>query len=490
MDLHKELILATDDANESKMLSRLLEKGRVRRIAPKVYATNLVDSPESIIRRNLLELLAWRLPGCVISHRSAQSMRPTEKGNVYVTYTFTKRIDTYPGLVLNVMEGNKPLESDISMGYINLHVASEPRWILEVLQPARRGKDGESKGLPQADIEHRLEDILNRGGEGALNDFRDKARIVAEQLGMQQEFDKLNCLVSALLSTHEANVLTSDSGKARAAGNPVDRHRIELFETLYDHLQAIHFPQITPSYHTEKEYQLFSFFESYFSNYIEGTRFEVAEAKQIVDTGISIPMRREDSHDILGTYKLLSNRSEMQITPQSEDELIEILRYRHRILLEGRPNCTPGMFKQRANQAGDTVFVAPDLVEGTLRYGFRYYRALSSPLARAIYMMFLCSEVHPFVDGNGRISRMMMNAELSAADTARIIVPTVFREDYLLALRKLSRNNRPDTYVNVMERLQQFSASIPCSDFDAAKSFLQDTNAFSDAESAHLKFHL
>lgn len=490
MDLHKELILATDDANESKMLSRLLEKGRVRRIAPKVYATNLVDSPESIIRRNLLELLAWRLPGCVISHRSAQSMRPTEKGNVYVTYTFTKRIDTYPGLVLNVMEGPKPLESDISMGYINLFVASEPRWMLEVLQPARRGKDGESKGLPQTDVEHRLEDILNRGGEGALNDFRDKARVVAEQLDMQQEFDKLNSLVSALLSTHEANVLTSDSGKARAAGNPVDRHRIELFETLYDHLQAIHFPQIAPTYHTEKEYQLFAFFESYFSNYIEGTRFEVAEAKQIVDTGISIPMRREDSHDILGTYKLLSNRSEMQITPQSEDELIEILRYRHRIMLEGRPNCTPGMFKQRANQAGDTVFVAPDLVEGTLQYGFRYYRALSSPLARAIYMMFLCSEVHPFVDGNGRISRMMMNAELSAAYTARIIVPTVFREDYLLALRKLSRNNRPNTYVNVMERLQQFSASIPCTDFDAAKSFLQDTNAFSDAESAHLNFHL
>ena len=489
MDLHKELILATDDANESKMLSRLVEKGRVRRIAPKVYTTNLIDSPESIIRRNLLELLAWRLPGCVISHRSAQSMRPTESGNLYVTYSFTKRIDTYPGLILNVMEGPKPLDNDISMGFVNLYVASEPRWMLEVLQPARRGKDGESKGLAQIEVEHRLEDMLTRGGENALNDFRDKARIASEQLNMQAEFEKLNHLISALLSTHEASVLTSETGKVRAAGNPVDRHRVELFETLYDHLQSIHYPQIQPSYHTEKEYQLFAFYESYFSNYIEGTRFEVSEAKQIVDTGISIPMRREDSHDILGTYKLLSNRSEMQVTPQSEDELIEILRYRHRIMLEGRPNCTPGMFKQRANQAGDTVFVAPNLVEGTLRYGFRYYRALTSPLARAIYMMFLCSEVHPFVDGNGRIARMMMNAELSATDTARIIVPTVFREDYLLALRKLSRNGRPDTYASVMERLQRFSASIPCADFETAKQFLQEANAFSDAESAHLNFH-
>ena len=489
MDLHKELIIASEEPKEKMMLFRLLEKGRVRKLAPKVYTTNLIDSPESIIRRNLLELLAWRLPGCVISHRSAQSMRPTELGNMYITYSFTKRIDSYPGVVLNVLEGPKPLDNDISMGYINLFVASEPRWMLEVLQPARRGKDGESKGLPQIEVEHRLEDILTRGGENALNEFRDKARCAAEQLGMQAEFEKLNALISALLSTHEASVLTSETGKVRAVGNPVDRHRIELFETLYDHLQAIHFPQVQPSYHNEQEYQLFAFFESYFSNYIEGTRFEVAEAKQIVDTGISIPMRREDSHDILGTYKLLSNRSEMQITPQSEDELIEILRYRHRIMLEGRPNCTPGMFKQRANQAGDTVFVAPDLVEGTLRYGFRYYRALVSPLARAIYMMFLCSEVHPFVDGNGRIARMMMNAELSATDTSRIIVPTVFREDYLLALRKLSRNGRPDTYATIMERLQRFSASIPCDNFDAAKAFLQESNAFSDAESAHLNFH-
>lgn len=488
MDLHKELILASGEAKESMMLSRLVDKGRVKKIAPKVYTTNLIDSPESILRRNLLELLAWRFPGCIISHRSAQTLRPTEQGNMYITYTFTKRIDTYPGLILNVMEGPQALTTDIPMGALDLYIASEQRWMLEVLQPARRGKDGESKAIPQAEIEQRLEKILNAGGEKMLNAFRDKTRETANQLGMLNEFERLNHLISALLSTHEASILTSIVGKARAAGNPVDENRIALFEKLYDYLQSNQFPLLQPSYTDEKSYHLFAFFESYFSNYIEGTQFEITEAKQIVDTGITIPMRREDSHDILGTYKLLSNRSEMQIIPKNEDELIDILRYRHRIMLEGRENCTPGMFKQRANQAGDTVFVAPELVEGTIRYGFRYYCNLSSPLARAIFMMFLCSEVHPFVDGNGRIARIMMNAELSATDTARIIVPTVYREDYLLALRKLSRNAIPDTYVTVMQRLQQFSASIPCTDFEIAKSFLQKANAFSDAEIARLNF--
>ena len=47
MDLHKELIIASEEPKEKMMLSRLLEKGRVRKLAPKVYTTNLIDSPES-----------------------------------------------------------------------------------------------------------------------------------------------------------------------------------------------------------------------------------------------------------------------------------------------------------------------------------------------------------------------------------------------------------------------------------------------------------
>jgi Fic family protein len=49
-------------------------------------------------------------------------------------------------------------------------------------------------------------------------------------------------------------------------------------------------------------------------------------------------------------------------------------------------------------------------------------------------MMFLVAEVHPFADGNGRVARIMMNAELVAARESRIIVPTVFRNNYLMAL--------------------------------------------------------
>jgi fido (protein-threonine AMPylation protein) len=42
-------------------------------------------------------------------------------------------------------------------------------------------------------------------------------------------------------------------------------------------------------------------------------------------------------------------------------------------------------------------------------------RELPSASARALYVLFLIAEVHPFNDGNGRISRLGMNAELEAS---------------------------------------------------------------------------
>lgn len=101
--------------------------------------------------------------------------------------------------------------------------------------------------------------------------------------------------------------------------------------------------------------------------------------------------------------------------------------------------------------------------------------------------MFMISEVHPFIDGNGRIARIMMNAELVKGEQSRIIIPTVFREDYLLALRKLSRKKEPDTYIRVMEKLHHFSDNLYGQNFEELNSYLQSTNAYEEPTEGKLK---
>ncbi|MFZ4727013.1 MAG: Fic family protein, partial [Paludibacter sp.] len=485
LNLSKEIIFSSSDSNVSRKISLAEKAGKLKKIAPRVYSTNMLDSVESIVKRNLIDILAWRYPNAVISHRSAQEFRPTENGDFFLTYNFRKKIADLPGITININEGPKAIDGDILLN--GIYIASEYRWVLECMQISKRHGE-QSKVLPISFIENRLEKMILIQGEEKLNEFRDKLREVSVLLNMQVEFEKLNRIISALLATHNVNVLTNDSSRARAAGIPHDAARVELFSILFDVLKDHFFVERANKNTDEDSYRLFSFFDGYFSNYIEGTRFTIDEAKSIVETGIAIPKRIKDSHDILGTFTVISNRTEMNKIPSTPEELFELLQNRHRILMREREDCNPGQFKDKNNQAGNTLFVDHRLVRGTLIQGFKYYAALKEPMAKAIFMMFMISEVHPFVDGNGRIARIMMNAELFHGGQSRIIVPTVFREDYILALRKLTRSKEPGTYIRVMEKLHKFSDNLYGDDFDELNNYLIECNAYEEPEKAHLKY--
>ena len=75
-------------------------------------------------------------------------------------------------------------------------------------------------------------------------------------------------------------------------------------------------------------------------------------------------------------------------------------------------------------------------------------------------MGVVIAEIHPFTDGNGRISRAMMNAELTFANQCRIIIPTGGRDDYLLALRAFSRQERAEPIIKVLAKCQALTSMV------------------------------
>ena len=86
------------------------------------------------------------------------------------------------------------------------------------------------------------------------------------------------------------------------------------------------------------------------------------------------------------------------------------------------------------------------------------------------------------------MSRIMMNAELTHASETKILIPTVFRTDYLEALRKLTRQDDPSVLVKAMDRVRRFSATLQADNFDVMKLQLERANAFSDSEEDILRF--
>ncbi len=150
--------------------------------------------------------------------------------------------------------------------------------------------------------------------------------------------------------------------------------------------------------------------------------------------------------------------------------------------MAGRPDKRPGELKELANQAGGTLFVDPALVEGTLTEGYQRLVDLDTAWERSVLAMFVVSEVHPFDDGNGRVARIMMNAELQAVGQMRTIIPTVFRDDYLGALRRLSRQEDPSVLIKALRFANDWTARIDFSDLDGARDQMAPTNAFEVAE--------
>jgi len=105
-----------------------------------------------------------------------------------------------------------------------------------------------------------------------------------------------------------------------------------------------------------------------------------------------IPAARPvDAHDIFATFNIVSDPAEMRRTPSTSDAFLDLVRSRHRAMLADRTEVRPGLFKDRLNRAGGTVFVPPDYVVGTLKHGSSC-TGVEPGLARAVFMMFLISD--------------------------------------------------------------------------------------------------
>jgi hypothetical protein len=480
----QEILFASSDRGESKRITALLKDGSIRKIAPRIYSPNFSDEPETIIKRNWYRVLAKLYPEAILSHRTALESKPTKEGHIYLTYIYTKNVEL-PGLTIHFLNGPSRIEGDNPF-FENLYASQEARAFLENLQ-ITRSTGVESKTLPLPQLEERLESIIRARGEQGLDAIRDRAKEIAPLVDMEKEFKKLNRLISDLLATGKSKNLKSPAGIARALGEPLDPDRTRLFESLYEELAGTVFPEHKDKNTTNKAYKTFAFFEGYFSNYIEGTEFTVNEAKEIIASETPIPSRDEDSHDILGTYRIVSDRKEMSVCPSTPDQFLDLMRRRHAILLQSRTSKKPGEFKDRNNRAGNTEFVDWQLVTGTLKKGFEWYSLLREPFAKAVYMMFLVSEVHPFLDGNGRIARVMMNAELSTKGLSKITIPTVYREDYTGALRKLTRQRVADAYVKMLLRAYEFSSTLVGDSIDEMEKHLIECDAFKEPKEGKLK---
>jgi fido (protein-threonine AMPylation protein)/PAS domain-containing protein len=468
--------LVQSSRSSAAAVRRRLNRGDLREITRGLYTRNQSDPLDRVVLDNQVRILGMYYPAAVITDRSARTGRAVE-GVLYVAHPRERELEL-PGLRIEPRRGAGAVAGDVPLPE-GVYLASPARALLENARPTRPRKSGPPRTLTRDELERWIEEILVRQGEERLKTVRRSMEEVAPVLDMERELNIVNPLFDAAL-------------RSRAPGEAFDAARLVLMERLVAALLE-RAPRVVSADPAEVRWRFLPFFEAYFSNFIEGTEFTVDEAAEIALEHVERPDRPEDAHDIAGTYQIVSDVAEMSRTPTSSAQFLELLSARHRVLMKARPDKSPGRFKTLANRAGPTQFVAPDAVEGTLTRGFYAMSPLSDPFARAVAMTFLVAEVHPFADGNGRIARIMMNAELVAGRQQRIIVPIVYRQEYLGGLRALTHNSRPSSVISVLEFAQRFTQAADFSSLKGAEQQLIEANAFVDpldAERENIKLRL
>lgn len=467
------LLYAEMTPAEVRAVQRRQKAGQLHRIAVGALTPLSEESWPSLVARERIRLLAALYPGAVVGPKSAFYGGGPHDGVMYLTYSYTKRV-ALPGLTVQLTQGPRATQGDMPMMARELYYPSLPRLLLENLT-ITRGQVQKSVG--QVEVEKRLIETCEARGEEVLNQLRDQARDLAPGLGLQREQALLDELISTILGTRKTGMLT-EAGKALAAAPPYDANRLALLEKLAVHLRATPLKQPAAVAATDQARAHFAFLESYFSNFIEGTEFDVQDARGFVLEGRPITTRPKDSHDVLGVFRQAVNPGWANQTLGVGEPVLHQLRDRHRDQMAKRPEVGPGEFKTQANRAGNTEFVAPRLVRGTLVEGSKLLPTVPAGMARALLAMFLVAEVHPFTDGNGRLARLVMNAELSVMGACRIIIPTLFREEYMDCLRVLTRQGDPVPFVQAMQHIAAWTAAFNYDDLDQVLAQMAACNAF------------
>ena len=470
-------LIFSSNSKTADAVRRAVLKGEIVKIGPHLYSSDVNSAkanPGAVIRRNLLLVLEALVPGGVISDRSAATPGFLVKDTVFMVSKRGEKFLELPGLKIQVRQGKGAIEGDTKFGSTNLYLASHARTLLENQIPSRK-RGLVSSRLSANEQEEYLERLLRTQGSKSVERIADNLPSITKDLDLGIYGEQALKLARSFLGTVQISP-QSKVLKARQHGSPYDPERLNLFSNFaQDLLQHEH--QVRRA-RPEAALQELPFFESYFSNFIEGTEFVIDEARNIVADGTIPQTRSNDAHDILSTYELVSDWKNMRRVPKSPDDFEGILRERHARLMAYRPEMRPGMFKESANRVGLRQFVDPSLVQGTLRQAYRIGDILLDTWSRAVYLGFVVVEVHPFDDGNGRLSRIMINSELTSGNEERLIIPTVFRDNYLSSLRALSSGNGSTAFLRSLEYAQLYTSRVSWRNYETARKTLERTNAF------------
>lgn len=183
----------------------------------------------------------------------------------------------------------------------------------------------------------------------------------------------------------------------------------------------------------------------YSSNAIEGYTYTLSETKILLEDGLTAggkPMR--DAYAVLGHAKAYDYMfTLLRSSTIRESDILKM----HTMLGESLDNlAVAGRYRDKPAFISGSEYPVADAkdIQKQMNMLFEYVeknRKDMHPIELAAQLHKNLVFIHPFADGNGRVSRLAMNTLLIQNSYLPVVIPPVIRHDYVTALEKAHKND-------------------------------------------------
>jgi Fic family protein len=181
------------------------------------------------------------------------------------------------------------------------------------------------------------------------------------------------------------------------------------------------------------------------SNALEGNSLTESETKVVIEDGLTIegkPLR--DVYEAVGHAKAYDFLH--QLTSHKTLEEKDILEL-HRLFYQQIDNDAAGKYRSVAVFISGSKYAVtpPQKVAKEMKKFVAWFNKQESKLhpvefAALTHKKFVF--IHPFVDGNGRLARLLMNLALLRNEYTIAIIPAVLRHDYIASLELAHKDDK------------------------------------------------